>query len=107
MLISIDAFQGMMPAVEAHLLQPSMAKVATNVNLLKGSLRPWKKELIDTTLEQSDVLIKTIYQYLEAYWFETIFYRHWDPQKDQSDRGNNRIPAVSGQLLPHGRAIAS
>ena len=70
MLISIDAFQGMMPAVEPHLLEPYMAKEATNVNLLKGSLRPWKKELIDTTLSQSDVLIKTIYQYLETYWFE-------------------------------------
>ena len=56
MLISIDNFQGMMPAVEPHLLQPHMAKVAQNVNLLKGSLRPWNKELIDTTLEQSDVL---------------------------------------------------
>jgi hypothetical protein len=70
MLISIDNFSGMQPAVEAHLLKPNMAKLATNVNLQKGSLSPWKKELIDTTLAQSDVLIKTIYQYLETYWFE-------------------------------------
>ena len=33
-------------------------------------MRPWKKELLDTTLAQPDVLIKTIYRYLEAYWFE-------------------------------------
>lgn len=70
MLISIDNFQGMQPAVDPHLLQPNMASDAVNVNLKKGSLRPWKKELIDTTLEQSDTLIKTIYQYLEQYWFE-------------------------------------
>jgi hypothetical protein len=70
MLISINNFQGMQPAVDDHLLQPNMASHALNVNLRKGSLRPWKKELIDTTLEQSDTLIKTIYQYLEAYWFE-------------------------------------
>ena len=90
MLISIDNFQGMMPAVEPHLLQPHMAKVAQNVNLLKGSLRPWNKELIDTTLEQSDVLIKTIYQYLETYWFEFSAEVHILPGPIANDTANKR-----------------
>jgi len=90
MLISIDAFQGMMPAVEPHLLEPYMAKAATNVNLLKGSLRPWKKELLDTTLAQQDVLIKTIYQYLETYWFEFSAEVHIIPGPIANDTTNRR-----------------
>lgn len=90
MLISIETFQGMMPGVEPHLLKPYMAKVATNVNLLKGSLRPWKKELLDTTLEQSDVLIKTIYQYLETYWFEFSAHVHVLPGPIAGDTANKR-----------------
>jgi hypothetical protein len=90
MLISIDNFSGMQPAIEPHLLQPNMAKVATNVNLIKGSLRPWKKELIDTTLSQSDVLIKTIYQYLETYWFEFSAEVHILPGPIANDTNNRR-----------------
>lgn len=69
MLISLDNFQGMMPRVAEHLLQPNMATLAQNCNLLKGSLRPWKNELLDTTLAQTS-LIKTIHLYLSQYWLE-------------------------------------
>jgi hypothetical protein len=98
MLISIDTFQGMMPAVEPHLLQPHMAKVAQNVNLKKGSLRPWDKELQEIQLSQSDVLIKTIYQYLEAYWFEFSAEVHIMPGPIANDTANKRY--YTGDGLP-------
>lgn len=96
MLISIDQFQGMMPAVEPHLLQPYMAKLAENTNLIKGSLRPWKKELQDTQLSQPDVLIKTIYQYLEAYWFEWSAEVHIIPGPIANDTANKRYYTGDG-----------
>jgi hypothetical protein len=90
MLISIDSFQGMQPRIEPHLLQPNMAKVARNANLQKGSLRPWKKELINTTLSQSDTLIKTIYRYLETYWFEFTAEVHILPGPIANDTTSRR-----------------
>lgn len=69
MIISLDSFQGMKPRVAEHLLEANMASLAQNCNLLKGSLRPWKNKLLDTTLAQTS-LIKTIHYYLSAYWLE-------------------------------------
>lgn len=80
----------MQPAIEPHLLQPNMAKEAININLQKGSLRPWKKELIDTTLAQQDVLMKTIYRYLEAYWFEFSAEVHVLPGPIANDTDSKR-----------------
>lgn len=69
MLISLEYFRGMKPRVAQHLLEPNMASLAQNTNLLNGALRPWKNNILDTTLVQTS-LIKTIYQYLDTYWFE-------------------------------------
>ncbi len=69
MLISLDFFRGMKPRVAEHLLEPNMASVATDCNLLNGSLRPWKNSIVDASLIQTS-LIKTIYKYLDTYWFE-------------------------------------
>lgn len=69
MIISLDSFKGMKPRVAEHLLEANMASLAQNCNLLKGSLRPWKNQILDTTLAQTS-LIKTIAYYLSAYWFE-------------------------------------
>ena len=69
MIISLDSFRGMKPRVDEHLLEANMASLARNCNLLNGSLRPWKNQLLDTTLAQTS-LIKTIHYYLSAYWLE-------------------------------------
>lgn len=69
MIISIDSFRGMQPRVDPHLLESNLASLAINCNLLNGSLKPWRASVLDDTLVQTS-LIKTIYQYLSAYWFE-------------------------------------
>jgi len=51
MIISLDYFRGMKPRVSEHLLEPNMASLALNTNLLNGALRPWKNNLLTIELE--------------------------------------------------------
>ena len=80
-IIDLTMFRGMLPRLNAKLLQPFQAADSTNADLDRGDLRPYKGTTSLTALSKPGV-IQTIYRYAatsnpaEGYWF------HWTTDVD-------------------------
>lgn len=68
MLLSITTPQGIQPKVAKDLIGLQNAQTAQNCNLSDGQLRPWKNYLF-TELAISKGIVKTLYRYVDQYWF--------------------------------------
>jgi hypothetical protein len=68
MLLSITTPQGIRPKISKDLIGFQAAQLAENCNLSDGQLRPWKNYLF-TELAINKGIIKTLYRYVDQYWF--------------------------------------
>jgi hypothetical protein len=68
MLLSITQPSGIFPAVSKDLIGFQSAQVAENCNFADGQLSPWYNYLF-TELAVNKGLIKTLYKYVDEYWF--------------------------------------
>lgn len=64
----VQVFRGIRPRVGASLLEPNEAQIARMVKITQGHLRPWANALPLENAETGE-LIRTIYYYLQQYWF--------------------------------------
>lgn len=67
MLVKIDTFNGMMPRVEPHLLQPSSAVEALNCKMASGAIRSWKEPL---AIGETAAGALSIFLYDSTYWLK-------------------------------------
>jgi len=70
MKVKLDSFGGLSPRTAVRLLQQNQAQVASDCDLLSGSLKPWFSPLQIMTPSKTGV-IQSIYLYAALYWF------HW------------------------------
>ncbi|MDS1141705.1 hypothetical protein RE432_14785 [Pusillimonas sp. SM2304] len=72
----INAFVGMQPRVEPHLLPPGAAQTAVDARLVSGSIDTYRKPAEVTTLAKVGT-IKTIYRFGKSLDTDTQHWFHW------------------------------
>jgi hypothetical protein len=75
MLISLQQYRGIRPAVDPELLPTEEAQIAQNAKIRKGLLRPWDQVVKEDSLVQR-ALVRAIELYESIHWLE------WDADVD-------------------------